>query len=342
VQVGIDSFAIIMPDAHTGVPPSPGVRMGQLLEEITTADRAGVDLFGVGEHHREDFVDASPAVILAAAAGRTSQVRLTSAVSVLSAADPVRLFQDFATLDLVSGGRAEMTVGRGSFVEAHGLYGVPLDAYDAVFIEKLELLLQLRRETHPHWKGHYRAPLSGQGVFPRPLHDQMPLWLGVGGTPQSFIRAGSLGLPLMIAIIGGSHSRFRPLVDLYREAGRRAGHSPETLKVGIHSFGFVGDTDEEAITSLWPGWRYMAETMARERGGPPASRARYLQDAGPNGPLLIGSPETVATRVLAVSNALGGIDRITFQMSMGANDHEAQLKAVDLVGRKIAPLLRDA
>lgn len=170
----------------------------------------------------------------------------------------------------------------------------------------------------------------------------MPLWLGVGGTPQSFVRAGSLGLPLMIAIIGGSHGRFRPLVDLYREAGRKAGHAPETLKVGVHSFGFVGDTDEQAMTSLWSGWCYMANAMARERGGPPASRGRYLREAGPDGPLLIGSPDTVASRVRAVSEALGGIDRITFQMSMGANDHEVQLKAVDLVGRKVAPLLRDA
>ncbi|MFT8462856.1 LLM class flavin-dependent oxidoreductase [Acetobacter persici] len=342
MEVGVDSFAIVLPDAKTGIVPTASARMAHLLEEIEVSDRAGIDVFGIGEHHREDFADASPAVILAAAAGRTRQIRLTSAVSVLSAADPVRLFQDFATLDLVSQGRAEIIVGRGSFQEAHKLFGVSLDDYDRVFAEKLELLLQLRRDSHPHWQGKFRPPLTGQAVFPRPLQETMPLWLGVGGTPQSFVRAGLLGLPLMVAIIGGNHSRFRPLIDLYREAGRKAGHAPETLKVGIHSFGFVGDTDDQAKESLWPGWELMANRMAKERGSAPASRQRYEVEVGPQGALLVGSPETVASRIKEVSRLLGGINRIAFQLSMAANNHETHLKAINLLGRKVIPLLRNA
>jgi probable LLM family oxidoreductase len=342
MEVGIDSFAIIIPELKTGAAPSPALRMTRLLEEIETADRAGLDLFGIGEHHRADFIDASPAVILAAAASRTQRIRLASAVSVLSAADPVRLFQDFATLDLISGGRAEMVVGRGSFKEAHGLFGVALDDYDAVFAEKLDLLLQVRGETHPHWRGRFRPPLTGGGIFPRPIQETLPVWLGVGGTPQSFARAGMLGLPLMVAIIGGAHGRFRPLVDLYREAGRRAGHPPAALKVGVHTFGYVGETDEEAIETLWPGWYHMASKMARERGGPPATRERYMHEVGPDGVLLIGSPARVAAKARAAAQSLGGIDRLTFQMSMVANDHEAQLRGIELLGREVGPLLHDA
>ncbi|MGC5748280.1 LLM class flavin-dependent oxidoreductase [Gluconobacter sp. NFX36] len=340
MEIGIDSFAIIIPNLTTGVVPSPTQRMERLLEEIDVADKAGLDIFGIGEHHRAEFIDASPAVILAAAAARTKNIRLTSAVSVLSAVDPVRLFQDFATLDLISQGRAEVIVGRGSFKEAHGLFGVTQNDYDDVFAEKLDLLLQVRSQTHPHWKGRFRAPLTGGGIFPRPLQKALPIWLGVGGTPQSFIRAGLLGLPLMIAIIGGAHSRFRPLVDLYREAGRRAGHPPEALKVGIHTFGYVADTNEEAIEALWPGWHHMASKMALERGGPPATRERYMHEVGPNGVLLIGNPSRVAEKAKVAAQALGGIDRLTFQLSMIANDHDAQLRGINLLGQKVSPLLR--
>src|SRR5438132_947320 len=230
MEIGIDSFAAILPDPATGRFPSATDRMADLIEEVEIADRVGLDVFGIGEHHRAEFLDSAPAIILAAAAARTSRIRLTSAVTVLSAADPVRVFQHFATLDLISQGRAEMVVGRGSFIEAFPLFGLDLEDYDSLFAEKLDLLLKIRENEHVHWSGRHRPALTGQGVYPRPMQDPLPIWLGVGGTPGSFVRAGALGLPLMVAIIGGETRRFRPLVDLYREAGRRAGFSPDRLK----------------------------------------------------------------------------------------------------------------
>src|SRR5579863_10382699 len=229
MQIGIDSFAAAISDPVTGLTLSPVDRMQDLLEEIALADQVGLDVFGIGEHHRAEFLDSAPAVILAAAAARTKKIRLTSAVTVLSAADPVRVFQEFATLDLISNGRAEIVAGRGSFVEAYPLFGLNLEDYDSLFAEKLDLLLAIRENTHVHWSGKHRAPLTGQAVYPRPLQNPLPIWVGVGGTPTSFIRAGLLGLPLAVAIIGGEPERFRPLIDIYREAGRRAGHPPERL-----------------------------------------------------------------------------------------------------------------
>src|SRR5436190_18279284 len=239
METGIDSFAAAYDDSSIAVRPSD--RLRDLVEQIEHADQVGLDVFGVGEHHRKDYLDSAPPIILAAAATRTLRIRLTSAVTVLSAADPVRVFQNFATLDLLSRGRAEMVVGRGSFIEAFPLFGLKLDDYDALFAEKLELLLTIRENEHVHWSGEYRPALTGQGVYPRPLQDPLPIWLGVGGTPESFVRAGAPGLPLMVAIIGGETRRFRPLVDLYREAGRRAGFSPDRLKVGVHSLGYVAE-----------------------------------------------------------------------------------------------------
>src|ERR687884_697683 len=238
MQVGIDSFAA-WDDA--GMSVSPSERLRRLVEQIEYSDKIGLDVFGVGEHHRREFLDSAPAVILSAAAARTQRIRLTSAVTVLSAADPVRIFQEFATLDLLSKGRAEMVVGRGSFIEAFPLFGFRLEDYESLFEEKLDLLLKIRDNEHVHWSGEYRPALTGQGVYPRPMQNPLPIWLGVGGTPQSFIRAGMLGLPLMVAIIGGETRQFRPLIDLYREAGRRAGHSPDQLRVGIHSIGYVAE-----------------------------------------------------------------------------------------------------
>ena len=266
MEIGIDSFAAILPDPATGVVPSPADRMAALLDEVETADRVGLDVFGIGEHHRKEFLDSAPAVILATAAARTKTIRLVRAVTVLSAADPVRVFQDFATIDLISRGRAEIVVGRGSFGEAYPLFGFRFEDYDALFAEKVELLLAIRDDNQVRWKGRFRAPLDGQGIFPRPHQERLPICLGVGGTPQSFARAGTLGLPLMVAIIGGEYRRFRPLVDLYREAGARAGHAPETLKVGVHAMGFVGETTGAAKDAFFPGWAYMMTEIGRERG----------------------------------------------------------------------------
>src|ERR1700686_5534521 len=254
MQIGVDSFAAAISDPVTGQTISPVNRVQHLLEEIKLADQVGLDVFGIGEHHRAEFLDSAPAVILAAAAAQTKNIRLTSAVTVLSAADPVRVFQEFATLDLISNGRAEIVAGRGSFVESYPLFGLRLEDYDSLFAEKLDLLLAIRENTHVHWSGKHRAPLTGQAVYPRPLQDPLPIWIGVGGTPASFARAGMLGLPLMVAIIGGEPKRFRPLIDLYREAGRQAGHAPESLKVGIHALGYVADTDQQASDDFFPGY----------------------------------------------------------------------------------------
>jgi probable LLM family oxidoreductase len=342
MDIGIDSFAAILPDPATGRPPSGTDRMADLLDEIEVADRAGLDVFGIGEHHRAEFLDSAPAIILAAAAARTSTIRLTSAVTVLSAADPVRVFQEFATLDLIAKGRAELVVGRGSFAEAFPLFGLQPRDYDDLFAENLGLLLALRETTHPVWQGRFRPALTGQGVFPRPHQTRLPVWLGVGGTPQSFVRAGTLGLPLMVAIIGGSFERFRPLVDLYRDSGRRAGHSAEQLKVGVHAMGFVGETTAKAKDAFFPGWAHLTSTIGRERGWPPPSRQQFEAMCGPEGAFLIGDPATVAGKMLDASETLGGISRITFQMSTASLETAAMKRSIELLGTEVAPTVRTA
>src|ERR1700754_4706138 len=266
MELGIYTFAETTPDPRTGRTISPQERLRDLLEEITLADQLGLDVFGVGEHHRPEFAVSAPAVVLAAAATRTEKIRLTSAVTVLSSDDPVRVFQDFATLDLVSNGRAEIIVGRGSFIESYPLFGYDLKDYDELFAEKLDLLLQLRDEVKVHWEGKHRASLTGQGVWPRPVQPVLPIRLGVGGTPNSFVRAGMLGLPLTVAIIGGEPHRFRPLIDLYREAGRRAGHAPESLDVAVHAIGYVAETDQQAADDLWPAYSQFFSRIGKERG----------------------------------------------------------------------------
>lgn len=340
MDIGIDSFAATLPDPGTGLPPAPVDRIAHLLEEVEIADRAGLDVFGIGEHHRADFLDSAPAVILAAAAARTRTIRLTSAVTVLSAADPVRVFQEFATLDLIAKGRAEIVVGRGSFGEAYPLFGLRMEDYDDLFVEKLDLLLQLRASTHVRWSGTHRPALTGQGIYPRPVQDQLPVWVGVGGSPNSFARAGMLGLPLMVAIIGGEFRRFRPLVDLYREAGRRAGHPPSRLRVGVHALGFVGATTSQAKDAFFPGWAQMFTTIGRERGWSPSTRAQFEVMCGPGGAFLVGDPETVAAKMLAASETLGGLSRITFQMSSASLDHEAMKTSIELLGTEVAPRVR--
>jgi probable LLM family oxidoreductase len=342
IKLGVDSFVSEVTDPETGHLVGPADRMAQMLETIVRADEVGLDNFGVGEHHRPEFFDSAPAVILAAAAALTRTIRLHSAVAVLSAEDPVRLFQSFATLDLISRGRVDLVVGRGSFGEAFPLFGLDTGDYDSLFTEKLDLLLDIRANTHVHWSGRHRPPLTGQGVYPRPLQDPLPIWVGVGGTPQSFVRAGSLGLPLMVAIIGGSPARFRPLVDLYREAGRRAGHPADQLKVGLHCLGFVADTDQEAADVFFPGHAEMFTTIGRERGFPPVTRAGFDAMRGPDGAYFVGDPTTVATKVLAVAEALGGITRINLQMTSVRLAHHRLLRSVQLLGTEVAPVVRDA
>ena len=339
MEIGVDSFASAI--GETNIAVSPADRMRDLLEEIEHADQVGLDVFGIGEHHRKEFLDSAPAVILAAAAARTKRIRLTSAVAVLSAADPVRVFQSFATLDLISRGRAEMVVGRGSFIEAFPLFGLDLDDYDSLFAEKLDLLLKIRENEHVHWSGRHRPPLTGQGVYPRPLQDPLPIWLGVGGTPESFVRAGALGLPLMVAIIGGETRRFRPLVDLYREAGRRAGFSPDRLKVGVHSLGYVAETAKQAADDFFPGYARAFSSIGKERGWAPVTRAQFDAQLTPNGALLVGTPDEVAAKILRHSEALGGISRITFMMNASSLSHPNLMSAIDLIAERVAPVVRE-
>jgi probable LLM family oxidoreductase len=338
IQIGIDSFAAAHTDTSRAL--SATERLRNLIEEIELADQVGLDVFGIGEHHRKEFLDSAPAVILAAAAARTSRIRLTSAVTVLSAADPVRVFQEFATLDLISQGRAEMVVGRGSSIEAFPLFGFSLDDYDSLFAEKLDLLLKIRENENITWSGKYRPTLSGQGVYPRPVQDPLPIWLGVGGTPGSFARAGTLGLPLMVAIIGGETRRFRPLVDLYWEAGKRAGYSRDQLKVGVHSLGYVATTTEEAADDFFPGYARAFTDIGKERGWPAATRAGFDAQRGTYGALLIGSPDQVAEKIVRHSEALGGVSRFTFQMNAASLPHAKLMKAIEMLGTQVAPAVR--
>jgi len=341
MQIGVDSFAAAISDPASGVTLKPVELMRQLLEDIELADQVGLDVFGIGEHHRAEFLDSAPAVILAAAAARTKKIRLTSAVTVLSAADPVRVFQEFATLDLISQGRAEIVAGRGSFVESYPLFGLRLEDYDSLFAEKLELLLKIRESTKVHWSGKHRAALTGQGIYPRPLQDELPIWVGVGGTPTSFVRAGILGLPLMVAIIGGEPERFRPLIDVYREAGRRAGHSPERLRVGLHMIGFLGESKKQAADDFFPGYAHTFTEIGKERGWPPATRSQYDALRGPTGALLIGDAKTVSEKILYVNEVLGGISRLTFQMGVSTLPHPKMLRAIEILGTRVAPFVRN-
>jgi probable LLM family oxidoreductase len=336
MEIGIDSFASAMYGRNA---LSSVDAMEQLLDRIAMADLAGLDVFGIGEHHKKEFLDSAPAVILAAAAARTKRIRLTSAVTVLSTSDPVRVYQSFATLDLISRGRAELVVGRGSAVDAYPLFGYDLQDYDALFKEKLSLLLQIRDQEFVTWSGKFRPALQNQPVYPRSMQEKLPVWLGVGGTPESFARAGSLGLPLMVAIIGGETERFRPLVDLYREAGRRAGFHPEQLKVGLHSPGYVAATNEQAVADYYPGYAELWTKLGRERGWPPVTKAQFNNLIAPKGVLVVGGPEQVAEKLLRHSEALGGVDRFTFQMDNAGLTHEQLLQSIELIGTKVIPLV---
>jgi probable LLM family oxidoreductase len=339
MELGIYSFGEATPDPETGHTITAHERTTRLLEEIELADKVGLDVFGVGEHHRREFVVSAPAVVLAAAAARTKRIRLTSAVSVLSSDDPVRVFQDFATLDLVSNGRAEIMAGRGSFTESFPLFGYDLADYDELFEEKLDLLLAIRASERVTWRGRHRAAIDDLPVFPRPLQDPLPVWIAVGGHPESVVRAGRLGLPLALAIIGGQPRRFVPLIDLYREAGRRAGHDPATLRVSINSHGLIEESSQRAADDAYAAYSYVMAKIGRERGWPPPSRAQFDAERGPLGANLIGTPEEVTAKIL-YEDELFGLDRFLIQMSVGTLPHEKVLRSIELFGTKVAPIVR--
>lgn len=339
MELGLYTFADVDPNA-----PDKGRegerRLKNLLEEIELADQVGLDVFGLGEHHRPDYAASAPAVILAAAAARTKTIRLSSAVTVLSSDDPVRVFQQFSTVDLLSGGRAEIMAGRGSFIESFPLFGYALDDYDQLFEEKLDLLLALNESEKVSWNGVMRAPLSGIGVYPRPLHGRLPVWIAVGGTPQSVARAGAYGLPLALAIIGGTPARYTPLFDLYREAARRAGQDEAKLKTSINVHGFIADTTAEAADTFYGPQAEVMNRIGRERGWGPTSRAQFDQSTGPDGHLFLGDPETVAKKIVAHHRIFRN-DRFLLQMAIGLMPHERILRGIELYGTKVAPLVRE-
>lgn len=332
-ELGFDSFA----EVRSGNAADHGERLRQVVEEIVLADRVGLDAYGLGEHHRADMAASAPAITLAAAAGVTSRIRLSSAVIVLSSADPVRTFQDFATLDLVSNGRAELLVGRGSFIESFPLFGYSLDDYDALFVEKLELLLAIRDRVRVTWAGRFRPPIDDRPVFPRPQQDPLPIWVGVGGTPGSIVRAGRLGLPVALAIIGGDPARFRVLADLYRRTLDEAGHDPDT-PLAVHAHGHVADTDEEAAEIVWPSYAAAMTALGRERGWPPMTRPQFDAMRGPAGSLVLGSPATVAAKIDRWRDLLG-ITRFTLH-GAGSPGHELTLRSIELLGTEVRALLR--
>jgi len=339
VHLGIDSFVSTVTDPTTGHVVGPAERIEHLLEEIALADQVGLYSFGIGEHHRSEYYDSAPAVILAAAAARTTRIRLGSAVAVLSAVDPVRLFEQFATLDLISKGRIDLVVGRGSFTEAFPLFGLDLADYDSLFSEKLDLLLRIRDEGEVTWSGRHRPPLVRQRVYPRPVQEPLPIWVGVGGTPESFARAGLLGLPLMVAIIGGEPRQFAPLVDLYRRAGAQAGHPPERLQVGLHAFGFVAESTQQAADTIYPGWHEMFTQVSRERGFPAPTRQQFDATSGPDGAFFLGDPQTVADKIRRVSDQLGGIERLSLQLTNPRLAHDDLLRGIELLGTGVLPRL---
>jgi len=339
MEIGIDSFASAMYGSTT---LNSIDAMEQLLDRIVQADRSGLDVFGIGEHHKKEFLDSAPAVILAAAAAMTNKIRLTSAVTVLSTSDPVRVYQSFATVDLIAKGRAEVVLGRGSAIESYPLFGFELSEYDALFKEKLDLFLQIRDQEFVTWSGEFRPPLYNQPVYPRSAQEKMPVWLGVGGTPESFVRAGRLGLPLMVAVIGGETERFAPLVDLYRNAGREAGFAAEDLKVGLHSPGYIAETTEKAIADYYPGYQELWTKAGKERGWPPVTRSRFDAQNGPTGALMVGEPVEIGEKLLRHSKSLGGIDRFTFQMDNAGLSHEQLLRSIELIGSRLIPVVKES
>lgn len=339
MELGICTFVDLLPDPVTGKMISAHQRMKDLLEEIELTEQVGLDIFAIGEHHRVEYLVSSPAVVLAAAAVKTKRLKLSSAVTVLSSDDPVRVFQDFATVDLLSGGRAEIMAGRGSFIESFPLFGYDLRDYDELFSEKLDLLLKLNEKEKITWKGKHRPAINNLGVYPRPHRDKLPIWIAVGGTPESIIRAGNLGLPLALAIIGGEPHRFAPLIKLYRDTATKAGHNPDTLQVSINSHVFIGDTSQQAADTFYPSYADIMSRIGRERGWGPMSREQFEAMRGKRGSLLVGSPQEVIDKILYQFELFHNT-RFLAQMSVGLVPHKQMMRSIELFGTQVAPVIR--
>ncbi|MFM9278591.1 LLM class flavin-dependent oxidoreductase [Paenibacillus jiagnxiensis] len=340
MEIGISTFVETTPDVVTGELISHAQRIREVVEEIVLADKVGLDIYGVGEHHRQDYAASSPAVVLAAAASQTTRIRLTSAVTVLSSADPVRVFQDFATLDGISNGRAEIMAGRGSFIESFPLFGYDLNDYDELFDEKLELLLKLRESEKVTWKGGHRPAINNLGVYPRPVQNPLPVWIGSGGNTESVIRAGLLGLPLVLAIIGGRPVQFAPLVELYKKAAAHAGHDASLLSVASHSHGFIADDLETAVEKFFPPTQAVMSQLGKERGWGPYTRATYDAARSPEGALYVGDPDTVARKIIDLRKNVG-ITRFMLHVPLGTMPHEDVMRAIELLGTEVAPRVRE-
>jgi probable LLM family oxidoreductase len=339
MEIGISTFVELTPDPVTGKSISQHQRMRDLMEEVDLMEQVGLDVFAVGEHHRPDFIASSPAVILAAAAARTKNIKLSSAVTVLSSADPVRVFQDFATVDLLSDGRAEIMAGRGSFIESFPLFGYDLKDYDALFAEKLDLLMQINKNEKVNWRGKFRSPIQSQGVYPRPYHPELPIWIAVGGTPESVMRAATHGLPLAMAIIGGSPENFVQLSQLYRSTYKKAGHDESKLQIGVHSHGYIADTSQQAADEFFPSYQYVMTQLGRERGWQPMTRQQFEAMRTKRGALLVGSPQEVTEKIL-YEQELFGLTRFLLHVSVGTMPHSKVMRAIELLGTKVAPEVR--
>ncbi|MBD8006272.1 LLM class flavin-dependent oxidoreductase [Bacillus norwichensis] len=340
MEIGITTFVETTPDPKTGKVISHAERLREVVEEIVLADEVGLDVFGVGEHHREDFAASSPAILLAAAAPQTKRIRLTSAVTVLSSDDPVRVFQDFSMLDGISNGRAEIMAGRGSFIESFPLFGYDLKDYDELYEEKLELLLKIRESEKVTWRGGHRPAIDNLGVYPRPVQDPLPIWIGSGGNTQSVIRAGILGLPLVLAIIGGRPVQFAPLVEIYKRAAAQSGHDITKLPVASHSHGFVADTTEEAAEKFFPSTQQVMNVLGRERGWGHYSRESFDAARSPEGALYVGDPETVAQKIIHLRKEVG-ITRFMMHVPLGTMPHDQVMRSIELLGTEVAPLVRE-
>lgn len=340
MEIGVTTFVETTPDVQTGRVISHAQRIREVVEEIVLADHVGLDVFGVGEHHRKDFAASAPAVLLAAAASRTKRIRLTSAVTVLSSDDPVRVFQDFSTLDGISNGRAEIMAGRGSFIESFPLFGYDLNDYEELFEEKLELLLELCKSEKVTWKGKHRPAIDNLGIYPRPVQDPLPVWIGSGGNTQSVIRAGLLGLPLVLAIIGGRPVQFAPLVKLYKQAAAKAGHDVSKLPVASHSHGFIGENNEEAADAFFPSTQQVMNVLGRERGWGRYDRSSYNAARSFEGALYVGDPETVAQKIIHLRKNVG-ITRFMLHVPLGTMPHHEVMKAIELLGTEVAPRVRE-